>query len=603
MVAIRTRGRASVAVDLRWWRWLVALVLRHALARALLFLLVVIIDPFGSVSWTEQRSHEIWERLNAPRYGSNQRAAAARDAITVVTIAEADQAQMAQPGLLDSIHYREMLHVLREGPSDPVAPRHAPPAAIFIDLLMDDWAPADKQTVDEFLARDKAWADCPKVVPVGGRYRSPPGLSPFRCLLREIAEMNGYEQWKSVGSCTQSELAKLDCILDPKYREPDGRVRTPILIASTNDPSDTKAGFESPAALALRTVAVSVPVLSDRRYYPLVAPQPDDAPSGPYLYPAAMLYAAYCRSAGATCGKSPILAPDEAAARSNFKDSLGRWHWSEAFRTPLDVTWGIGKDDKFVDAAKSIGSRENCTEAVDNVWHLITAGWREFVSGVWPRENPPPCFYQHRIPYGVLRWGRSAFSDQSALWNYMLQNKIVLIGGNSRNGNDMVSTGPHMQVPGVFYHAMALDNLIRRGADYARKPTQIVGNMTDADVANAAAVGIMALFGGIAVGLRQIRAHQPPSGRARVPFWRLALSMLIWVAAATAWMLGCAYVIVPGPPFSFYEFNLAGLSIVILVEWLSIVSVVCEPILQRLCETSAFLRFFFGEVPVLPARG
>src|SRR5690606_21529174 len=54
------------------------------------------------------------------------------------------------------------------------------------------------------------------------------------------------------------------------------------------------------------------------------------------------------------------------------------------------------------------------------------------------------------------------------LFNYLLQDRLVLIGANITGVGDWVETPTHGKLPGVYLHAMALDNLIELGAGHAR---------------------------------------------------------------------------------------------------------------------------------------
>src|SRR5260221_4178181 len=56
----------------------------------------------------------------------------------------------------------------------------------------------------------------------------------------------------------------------------------------------------------------------------------------------------------------------------------------------------------------------------------------------------------------------------------LLAGKIVLVGGHFRASNDWVESPVHGQVPGVHYHAMALDNLIEHGAEYRRHANRLL---------------------------------------------------------------------------------------------------------------------------------
>ncbi len=57
--------------------------------------------------------------------------------------------------------------------------------------------------------------------------------------------------------------------------------------------------------------------------------------------------------------------------------------------------------------------------------------------------------------------------DSDGLATFM-QDRYVFYGGNFAMADDLITPPTHEPVPGVFLHAMALDNLIRRGGGYIR---------------------------------------------------------------------------------------------------------------------------------------
>ncbi|MCH8997916.1 MAG: CHASE2 domain-containing protein [Proteobacteria bacterium] len=55
--------------------------------------------------------------------------------------------------------------------------------------------------------------------------------------------------------------------------------------------------------------------------------------------------------------------------------------------------------------------------------------------------------------------------DESAELAEFMQDRYVFYGGNFAMADDLITPPTHEPVPGVFLHAMALDNLIQRGGD------------------------------------------------------------------------------------------------------------------------------------------
>ena len=59
-------------------------------------------------------------------------------------------------------------------------------------------------------------------------------------------------------------------------------------------------------------------------------------------------------------------------------------------------------------------------------------------------------------------------ADESTELAEFLEDRYVFYGGNFAMAEDMVTPPTHGPVPGVFLHAMALDNLLRSGGEYKR---------------------------------------------------------------------------------------------------------------------------------------
>lgn len=91
-------------------------------------------------------------------------------------------------------------------------------------------------------------------------------------------------------------------------------------------------------------------------------------------------------------------------------------------------------------------------------------------SALWRRVASPSravrtnCLYARTVFADELVTEPSAFSEAIA-------GKIVLYGMNFTGCSDVVRTATHTSIPGVFLHAMALDNLMTFGASYMRRPT------------------------------------------------------------------------------------------------------------------------------------
>jgi hypothetical protein len=90
----------------------------------------------------------------------------------------------------------------------------------------------------------------------------------------------------------------------------------------------------------------------------------------------------------------------------------------------------------------------------------------------------------------------------------MLNDQIVLVGYFLGSGLDVVATPLHGAIPGVFRHAMALDNLIQLDTDYWHMPTEDVVFGLDANDLIELVVNVVCIIIVLYVRERQIRFEE-----------------------------------------------------------------------------------------------
>ena len=244
----------------------------------------------------------------------------------------------------------------------------------------------------------------------------------------------------------------------------------------------------------LNIVAVTTPVLVDVRDYPMISAMTDSAKrrGDIRLSPAAALYVAHCMSIGkmtpALC--STVVGPRKlpggtaAPALSNLNDQ--DWprqpleNWTAAISRTIAVTWGqgIASGDpgdfdyrKLVQAVHGAAPNPGCPARRDlltQLHELIAA----FASGL-NRGPVGYCVYHHDLAYEDLQSDAIGVQDIKSFLN----KKIIFIGGSFKGGNDFVQVFHENSVPGLYYHAMALDNLLSFGAiDYPKSPQEVIAN-------------------------------------------------------------------------------------------------------------------------------
>jgi hypothetical protein len=65
--------------------------------------------------------------------------------------------------------------------------------------------------------------------------------------------------------------------------------------------------------------------------------------------------------------------------------------------------------------------------------------------------------------------------EDQALVAGLLRDRLVMVGASITSTGDLVQSPVHGLIPGVYLHAMALDNLIYKGMDYDREPANFPG--------------------------------------------------------------------------------------------------------------------------------
>jgi CHASE2 domain-containing sensor protein len=105
------------------------------------------------------------------------------------------------------------------------------------------------------------------------------------------------------------------------------------------------------------------------------------------------------------------------------------------------------------------------------------------------------CPYTLTLNYDRIVAGRGLEQKDLAR---VLAGRLVLVGGQFHASSDWVESPVHGQVPGVQYHAMALDNLVEDGLDYRRATTATF----DSDLLKSLLLAALAFCGIMAVMAR-----------------------------------------------------------------------------------------------------
>jgi CHASE2 domain-containing sensor protein len=132
----------------------------------------------------------------------------------------------------------------------------------------------------------------------------------------------------------------------------------------------------------------------------------------------------------------------------------------------IDVVWGADLPPRTAVLVKAAGV--DC---------MTPATLREKAIGDIPlsllqRQNPryQPCSYHHHLSLEQFAENTRACALQNenacTLMQELFKDRVIMIGVIRPGLADMVYSPIHGSLPGVFYHAMAFDNLLLMGSDY-----------------------------------------------------------------------------------------------------------------------------------------
>lgn len=161
----------------------------------------------------------------------------------------------------------------------------------------------------------------------------------------------------------------------------------------------------------------------------------------------------------------------------------------DSFAEPLLVRWGYwsdGRMSRFVDLS-GCGIRGQRSNAMQLLTLLGTDSLRS-QRDANEVERPQPCPYTRTLYANQLRDPRVA---------EVLRGKHVLLGAHIRGIPDLVVSPVQGQLPGVYWHAMALDNLLSQGHQYWRSAPEVIRGVSITDVLEMSLVlvaGLVALW-------------------------------------------------------------------------------------------------------------
>jgi hypothetical protein len=456
------------------------------------------VNLFGLESASDRLADQVYQRITAADYG---KARQGQNAVRVIYLDETSIEALKGYGWTRFPPTYEQQWTMLE---DLLYAGGAPPSAMFVDFVyMGQGGAADG--FDTFLAG--------------------------------VAGATHAEVWSDKPACVSDPLSKIACII--------GAGGVPIIFAK---PSPADLDLFTDVQQALDKVSVLAPALVGEEAYPLITDygfyRAKAVRLGVHqvdISPAMAMYAAYCLRRADGCGVNDFQAlKARAAAALNGHSAPRAPNLAEVFDAPLDVVWGSRPDPDYLALTKAVSGRPaNCRSAA--------SGWRARVFEQMAILRGPGSGAQQECPY-TLSLGYDRLVGGQGLETRdvanLLAGRMVMVGGHFHASSDWIESPVHGQVPGVQYHAMALDNLIEDGVDYRRNANA----MLDSDLLKGFLVFALAVCGVLGVMVRNslldeaVAEGVEPRLRAVVyaPLYTALFATSLGVVVLATW-LGVAY--------------------------------------------------------------
>ncbi len=241
----------------------------------------------------------------------------------------------------------------------------------------------------------------------------------------------------------------------------------PVLVAAL-DPRATESfraagGYDWGILPKILDVAVPA-VVAWHGYedaYPLTLPCPatgEKAPSPAPDTPATWLYRV-SRGVSDTYSTQPLWEGRDCRAEP------------EALLPPLSLVWGLYTSNRMFE----VGKRSTFADCLFKEHHnsVLAASkllLTDFFGSAGDQGMVNPCPYTDTLDAGLLANDESANSPSVLA---LIQNRIVILGAGLAGAGGQVTTPTGGQLPAVYSHAMAVDNLLTYGDQYLRKAPRL----------------------------------------------------------------------------------------------------------------------------------
>lgn len=409
------------------------------------------IDLFGLESNSDRLADHVYQRITAAEYGRDRKG---QQAVSVVYVDETSVEALKGFGWNRFPPTFDQQWLMLD---DLLNVGGAPPAAMFMDFV----------------------------------YLGQGGVAEgFDGFLQGIAGATRAEAWADKPGCRTDPLIKIACIVEA------GGV--PMIFAK---PSPADLDMFTEAQAAMDRVAVLAPALVAEDAYPLITTYEFEAAEAARLgvarfdvSPAMGMYAAWCLRQADACGIAEFGDLKRRARAALAGGEAASPTFAKVFDAPLDVIWGSRPDPAFLTMTQAVsGEAAPCRgDAV---------GWRERLAEQMASLRGPGDGARQECPYTLsLGYDRlvAGHGLQPEDLERLLAGRLVMVGGHFRASSDWVESPVHGQVPGVQFHAMALDNLVEDGARYRRNGEALL----DSDLLESLLVAALAFCGVLGVMTR-----------------------------------------------------------------------------------------------------
>ncbi|MDN4543542.1 CHASE2 domain-containing protein [Pseudomonas sp. C32] len=245
----------------------------------------------------------------------------------------------------------------------------------------------------------------------------------------------------------------------------------PLLLANTGQTRNEEGQPNTLESLARVSTPALVTWSGFGNKYPLAV----ETPLGPMETPALAMYRQYCQAQA--CADLPR--DTQAAVQA----------------PPIAIQWGI----KLAPEQLRIADIGHC--AASEKLLLL----KELAQAIfWKLAGPDQsrCLYNVTLSASDLE---ANTPEDRAVLTELLRDRLVLVGANITSTGDLIQSPVHGKIPGIYLHAMALDNLVTLGMNYDRDPETLLNfDISWLDLLEVALLGLIAL-------LKALNARQNPA--------------------------------------------------------------------------------------------